>query len=362
MKPESLFIKKSMLAAAMLLSLLFTAGFGAGAPVRALAAQTAQGAAGSPSTDMPQTSAIPQTYDADRRGTITIELEDLGTDRADVSLLLYRVGVFDADSPSVHFLWTEELDGIEALADVDLDHIITADDTRQAAAVLENVLRAADAPLASLETQVTDADGVARFGLDADGEGTLEPGMYFLMQDKENGQSTDTYGVISSLLVPLPCSDDGQAVTYDLVLMPKAAENLPEGYYREEPTTERSTGRRNAPGRTGQKKRKAGKDATPAPRGPATRARSSCGASCWRQPSWDCWWNFGAGERADDNYGRERRDILSDTAEKLEEFCPDPDLPGTGGLSHGTDLQPAYPHRHPLPGAGGHGHEDGPDL
>ena len=242
MKPESLFIKKSMLAAAMLLSLLFTAGFGAGAPVRALAAQTAQGAAGSPSTDMPQTSAIPQTYDADRRGTITIELEDLGTDRADVSLLLYRVGVFDADSPSVHFLWTEELDGIEALADVDLDHIITADDTRQAAAVLENVLRAADSPLAPLETQVTDADGVARFGLDADGEGTLEPGMYFLMQDKENGQSTDTYGVISSLLVPLPCSDDGQAVTYDLVLMPKAAENLPEGYYREEPTTERSIG------------------------------------------------------------------------------------------------------------------------
>lgn len=242
MKPESLFIKKSMLAAAMLLSLLFTAGFGAGAPVRALAAQTAQGAEESPSTDMPQTSAIPQTYDADRRGTITIELEDLGTDRADVSLLLYRVGVFDADSPSVHFLWTEELDGIEALADVDLDHIITADDTRQAAAVLENVLRAADSPLAPLETQVTDADGVARFGLDADGEGTLEPGMYFLMQDKENGQSTDTYGVISSLLVPLPCSDDGQAVTYDLVLMPKAAENLPEGYYREKPTTERSTG------------------------------------------------------------------------------------------------------------------------
>lgn len=96
--------------------------------------------------------------------------------------------------------------------------------------------------------------------------------------------------------------------------------------------------------------------------GPVTRARSSCGASCWRQPSWDCWWNFGAGERADNNYGRERRDILSDTAEELEEFCPDPDLPGTGGLSHGTDLQPAYPRRHSLPGTGGHGHEDGPDL
>lgn len=144
-----------------------------------------------------------EAYDPDRKGSLTINLKDQGTELLDVELLLYRVGTLTGMN-NVNFALVPELEA----TGVDLNNLATAEDAIAAADILtEAVNQAGINPFLAR----TDSQGVAVFS-------NLEQGVYLMVQPGPH-----SYGVISPLLVAVPYTEDGADWNYDVAASPKAS-------------------------------------------------------------------------------------------------------------------------------------------
>ena len=144
-----------------------------------------------------------EPYDADAKGSITVELSEQGGNRENVEVRLYKVGTLDA---SKGYLWFTLEDSLKEVEGVDLNNITTGEANIAAAEALLPVLEAGQAEPVS---QWTDAQGVTKF------EG-LEQGMYLIAEGNPNA-----YGTFSPLVVPVPYADE-TSWDYDPAISPKA--------------------------------------------------------------------------------------------------------------------------------------------
>lgn len=135
-----------------------------------------------------QTKAEAAEYDGSRKGSITVELSDLGTEKAGVKFRLYRVS---------------ELDAEEELAKADFS---SSGEMQELAKVLKE--RAEKSGAAFWEKE-TGADGVVIFS-------ELEPDFYLVSQS-----GTAKYGTVTPFIVRIPY-DGSDAPNYDVKTQPKA--------------------------------------------------------------------------------------------------------------------------------------------
>lgn len=147
-----------------------------------------------------------ESYDPAKTGSITINLEDLGTNRENVVFELYKVG-----TPAVadNFVsWTLD----ESFSDTGVDlNVSTAEEQQAAIAALEQAAEASG--IQPLQAS-TDANGSLTFS-------DLEQGMYLAVQP------ASVYGTVGSSLIPVPSIDvdeEGNTVgwLYDVTVQPKA--------------------------------------------------------------------------------------------------------------------------------------------
>nr|WP_253288665.1 SpaA isopeptide-forming pilin-related protein [Blautia sp. MSJ-19] len=139
--------------------------------------------------------AIPVRADADR-GNITINLNDIGTDRASVGFRLYQV----ADTAD-GYEWYWRLTGVFADAPVDLNALDKADDYRKAA---ETLASWKGKESAVSETGKTDKDGKLTFT-------GLPIGIYLIEQtDKAS------YGTVLPFLAAIPSCEKEGALQYEV--------------------------------------------------------------------------------------------------------------------------------------------------
>lgn len=168
--------------------------------------------------DDSNTSEVSNAYDEKAKGSITVELQDIQsqetTNKSGVELTLYQVAGINTDNNYIEFTLVNDLQGIESLDGVDINDITTAEANKNAAQAMEKAVLEAELP--ALDTQRTNADGVAVF--DADGA-KLEQGMYLIVQTGANA-----YGLMNPLLVAIPYMTDGTTWQYDVTAKPKGAE------------------------------------------------------------------------------------------------------------------------------------------
>lgn len=147
-------------------------------------------------------------YDADREGSITVRLEDIGTDVSGVEFYCYLVAEPAAGNEmSWELVWPFEDAG------VDLNHLKKAGDYQEAA---EKLASWDDRKEAAYISGKTDAEGVVSFK-------PLRQGVYLLEQtDRKN------YGMVVPFLVSVPYAGDGGEYIYDVCTDTKG-ERIPEG-------------------------------------------------------------------------------------------------------------------------------------
>lgn len=162
---------------------------------------------------------VSEGYDAEKKGSITVELQDIGTDRENVRLSLYQVGDLAQEGYGFRYDWSEDFKNISGLEGLDLNGIATAEENETTAEALRNVIEAAGSAIEPLEVQTTGNSGVVSFGQDASGAGILEQGVYLILEE-----IAGDYGTVSPFLVSLPNCSDGENWEYDITCMPKAAE------------------------------------------------------------------------------------------------------------------------------------------
>lgn len=162
---------------------------------------------------------VSKDYDADRKGSITVELQDIGTDRENVHLSLYQVGDLAREGNGFRYDWSEDFKEMAGLEGLDLNGISTAGENESMAETLRTAIKAAGSAVEPLEVQTTGASGVITFGKDASGEGILEQGVYLILEE-----IAGDYGTISPFLVSLPNCSDGKNWEYDITCMPKAVD------------------------------------------------------------------------------------------------------------------------------------------
>ena len=162
---------------------------------------------------------VSEGYDAEKKGSITVELQDIGTDRENVRLSLYQVGDLAQEGYGFRYDWSEDFKNISGLEGLDLNGIATAEENETTAEALRNVIEAAGSAIEPLEVQTTGTSGVVSFGQDASGAGVLEQGVYLILEE-----IAGDYGTVSPFLVSLPNCSDGENWEYDITCMPKAAE------------------------------------------------------------------------------------------------------------------------------------------
>lgn len=167
-----------------------------------------------------------QDYDSSRKGSITINLDDLDTEFSGVAFTCYKVADVNA---GVNLLWdiAPEL----AAVPLDLNELETAEDYQEAANLL-----ASEIGNTSITGQqvTTDAFGKAVFL-------SLEQGVYLLVQtDKAS------YGTVEPFLIGIPYTENGTEWVYDVQTETKG-EPLPAEQKQEKEVdkTEPKTGDNN---------------------------------------------------------------------------------------------------------------------
>lgn len=153
-------------------------------------------------------------YDADREGSITIQLEDIGTDMSGVEFYCYRIAEPSEDGEGI---W-KMLPLFEA-SGVDIGSLITAGDYRRAAEKLagwENKNRA------EYVLGKTNEEGTVSFK-------QLKQGVYLLEQTDRG-----CYGAVAPFLIAVPYTEGGQEWNYDIQMNTKG-EHVPEEPGKDEP-------------------------------------------------------------------------------------------------------------------------------
>lgn len=137
-----------------------------------------------------------EAYDPDKKGSITIQLQDLGTPMEGVAFCCYQVGRQGND---VQLSWepVTELQG----SGVDFNALKNAGDLQAASLKLKNEV--VEKGMAGMEAS-TDATGNVRFT-------DLEQGMYLLVQT-----TTAQYGQCEPFLAAVPSSGEGVLWIYDV--------------------------------------------------------------------------------------------------------------------------------------------------
>lgn len=137
-----------------------------------------------------------QDYDSTRKGSITIQLDDLDTEFSGVVFACYKVADADVD---VNLRWgmAPELAGLP----LDLNELETAEDYQDAANLLASEISGTS--IAGQQVK-TDASGKAVFP-------SLEQGVYLLVQ-----ADTASYGTVEPFLIGIPYMEDGSEWVYDV--------------------------------------------------------------------------------------------------------------------------------------------------
>lgn len=137
-----------------------------------------------------------ESYDPDRQGSITVNLDDIGTNRGNVGLECYQVAMPAQDN----ILTWVSLPGFEQ-AGIDWERLSKSEDYAAAAERLQGYVPGSGAsPLAGK----TNALGVLEFK-------DLDQGVYLILQTDQAA-----YGEISPFLVGIPFMDGGDAWIYDV--------------------------------------------------------------------------------------------------------------------------------------------------
>lgn len=157
-------------------------------------------------------------YDAARMGSITVELNDIGTGKNDVGFRCYQIAKM-ADGTEMSFQLLPQFEE----SGVDVNSLKTAADYKECAAKLAASKGKADA--ASVYGK-TDAQGIAKFSV-------LEHGIYLIEQ-----ADAGTYGIVQPFLVAIPCMENGKDWDYDVHAAAKGERIPPQ---TEEPQTESET-------------------------------------------------------------------------------------------------------------------------
>lgn len=143
-----------------------------------------------------------QAAQSSEKGSITVELDDIGTDRSDVDLECYLVGrMNDGANSGISWELTEEFEG----AEVDLNQIDEADSQKTAAMELKKY---ADAhkEIKALRKETSDSEGQVFFD-------DLEQGIYLIVQTS----GFSVYGEILPFLAVIPSMDaKGTKLIYDV--------------------------------------------------------------------------------------------------------------------------------------------------
>lgn len=151
-----------------------------------------------------------QSYEKDKKGSLTVTLADQGTELANVQLLLYKVGSIRDSEVILQY----DLDKALSSSKVNFDELKTADDAIKAAETLAGLV--GDSGITPMK-QVTDSKGVVKFE-------NLDQGMYLIVQE-----GTAKYGIVSPLLMSIPYSTDGNDWEYDVTIYPKAQKHEAKG-------------------------------------------------------------------------------------------------------------------------------------
>lgn len=141
-----------------------------------------------------------KVYDYNERGSITVQLHDLGTPVEGTKFAIYQVGAVTTES-QLTFALTSEF----AASGVDLNALNSAADQKSASQTLAEML-----PSSALEERAVGSDGKAVFA-------NLDHGVYLLYQ-------TDTaeYGTVTPFLIFLPHMNEGHdSWVYHIVTNPK---------------------------------------------------------------------------------------------------------------------------------------------
>lgn len=156
------------------------------------------------------------SYAKDKKGSINVTLNDIGTDVSGESVRIYQVGVLGNDEQHVTFDLVKDLES----ANIDLNEVTTSEANLTAAKTLADTIgkmdKTAAASLFSV-TAKTDEKGKVSFA-------DLEQGMYMVMQPV-----TSAYGVFSPFLVAVPYMEDGENWIYDVDVSPKAQQTDKNG-------------------------------------------------------------------------------------------------------------------------------------
>lgn len=159
-------------------------------------------------------------YEPDRKGSITVHLDDLGTDRGGVTLACYQVG--DVDVYEGHLNGFRAADTYQSLG-LDLNDLSDSRKHRKAADSLAAYIEKQKSiqPLASVKT---DAQGVAAFP-------DLSQGMYLILQK----DGTGVYGTVEAFLISIPYVEE-DLYLYDVETETKGALPDQEPPKKDKPT------------------------------------------------------------------------------------------------------------------------------
>lgn len=156
---------------------------------------------------VPSASVYAQDYDSSREGSVTINLDDLGTEFSNVVFTCYKVA--DVDT-GVNLRWVLATE-LEHLS-LDLNALKTAGEYQDTANLLKTEVGKTSI---SGQQAKTDASGQAVFT-------ALEQGVYLLVQT-----DTASYGTVEPFLVAIPYTENGSEWVYDVQTETKG-EPLPE--------------------------------------------------------------------------------------------------------------------------------------
>ena len=160
---------------------------------------------------MPAQIKAADSYNKDKKGSITINLDDVKqgdsiTNKANVSISIYQVASISHDGVNISFDIVSSLKS----TGVDVNDITTSDKNLNSAKKLTTVI---DNSGISSVTKKTDSNGKVSFT-------DLAQGMY-LVEEKDSA----SYGMFSPFLVAIPYMEDGQNWIYDVETYTKGVSN-----------------------------------------------------------------------------------------------------------------------------------------
>lgn len=160
---------------------------------------------------IPAQSKAADSYDKDKKGSITINLDDVKqdnevTNKAGVSVNVYQVASISNDGINISF----DIAGSLSSTGVDVNDITTSDKNLNAAKKLSAAIGKSGI---TATTKKTDSNGKVSFT-------DLAQGMYLV--EEADGAS---YGTFSPFLVAIPYMEDGQNWIYDVQTYTKGVSN-----------------------------------------------------------------------------------------------------------------------------------------